>query len=70
MDAIRRIYEDLPEKVVINIPKNLVHRKAEIIIITEDIERKTIKNALDFYGSLPDFPERMTQGIYESREVL
>ena len=35
MDAIKQTYDDLPERVVIDIPQNLVHRKAEIIIITE-----------------------------------
>jgi hypothetical protein len=70
MDAIKQTYDDLPEQLIINIPKNMIHRKAEVIIITEE-SKPDMKNAiLNFYGSIPDFPDRFPQGNYESRESL
>jgi hypothetical protein len=67
MIAAKTNYEELPE--TINIPKEFVHKKGEIIIITEE----TIQNnklLKDFFGFLPDFPERAVQGEYEKREDL
>ena len=69
MKAIKTIYDDLPE--TITIPKEFVHKKAEIIIIIEDSVKKYTKNKLvDFFGTIPDFPDRQLQGDYEERDSL
>jgi hypothetical protein len=68
MNAIRTIYEDLPE--LVKMPKDFVHRKAEIIIILEDKVRGKKKSLSEFFGIIPDFPERFNQGGYEERESL
>jgi hypothetical protein len=68
MNAIRTTYEDLPE--LVKMPKDFVHRKAEIIIIIEDKLRKNKKSLREFFGIIPDFPERFSQGGYEERESL
>ena len=70
MDAIKQIINELPEKVTIDIPKHLIHRKAEIIILTEEEENSNKKTLSDFFGAIPDFPERSPQGDYENREHL
>ena len=69
MNAIKTHYDDLPE--TIKIPDEFVHKKGEIIIIIdEDIQNKKKKKLSDFFGSIPDFPERFSQGEYEDRIVL
>jgi hypothetical protein len=69
MKAIKTIYNDLPE--TITIPKEFVHKKAEIIIIIEDnIKRNNKSKLVDFFGTIPDFPDRQVQGDYEERECL
>lgn len=69
MKAIKTSYDDLPE--TITIPREFVHKKAEIIIIIEDSVSKKSKNKLlDFFGSIPDFPDRKSQGDYEERNSL
>ena len=69
MNAIKKIYNELPE--TINVPEEFIHKKGEIIFIMEDdlqpMKNKTLK---DFYGVIPDFPERKSQGDYEKREEL
>ena len=69
MNAIKKTYDEIPE--IINVPKEFINRKGEIIFIVEDEERpgrnKTLK---DFYGAIPDFPERADQGEYEKRDEL
>jgi len=70
MEAIKQTYDDLPEQIIINIPKNLVHRKAEVIIITEDSNLNSKKPVLSFFGTIPDFPERGDQGDFEIRESI
>lgn len=70
MNAMRTTYEDLPETVTLNIPKNLVHKRAEIIILTEEIGSATAKPLRDFFGAIPDFPERGSQGDFEKRPEL
>ena len=67
MNTIKKTYDDLPEMVTIEIPKNLVHRKAEIFIITEENDITGQKTLLDYFGSIPDFPERFPQGEFEKR---
>ncbi len=66
MKAIKAIYDDLPE--TITIPREFVHKKAEIIIIIEDSTYKKTKHKLkDFFGAIPDFPDRQPQGDYAKR---
>ena len=75
MDAIRQIYESVPD--TITIPPEWRRRRVEVIILPldegeprqgepegpdEDIAR--------FFGSIPDLPERAAQGEYEQREEL
>jgi hypothetical protein len=69
MNATKKVYEKIPDK--INIPKEFIHKKGEIIIIVdEDIPREKKKLLKDFWGILPDFPERPLQREYEKREIL
>ena len=65
MHAIKTLYDDLPEK--ITIPKDLIHKKAEVIIILED-EVGHKKKLGEFFGSIPDFPARAAQGEYSERK--
>jgi len=69
MNIIKTMYSELPE--TITIPKEYVHKKGQIIIILDesiqDLNKKSLK---DFYGTIPDFPERAFQGIYDNREEL
>jgi len=48
-----------------------IGKDAEIIVLIEEDsisrDKKTLK---DFYGSIPDFPERGPQGDFEKRESL
>jgi len=69
MNAIKKTYNEIPE--TINVPKEFIHKKGEIIFIVED-EDLPVKNRslMDFYGSIPDFPERADQGEFEKREEL
>ena len=69
MNAVKTIYENLPE--TIKIPKEFIHKKAEMILIFDDNPSgKNGKKLSDFYGSIPDFPERAEQGRFEAREIL
>lgn len=69
MNAIRNVYDEIPEK--INIPKEFINKKGEVIIILhEETQGRKDKLLKDFYGTIPDFPERPMQGEYEKREIL
>ena len=69
MNATKTIYEEMPE--TISIPREFVHKRGEIIIITdENMPSGKSKPLKDFFGILPDFPERLSQGEYEKRGVL
>jgi len=69
MNVTKKVYEEIPDK--INIPKEFIHKKGEIIIIIDDdLSREKKKLLKDFFGILPDFPERPLQGEYEKREIL
>ncbi|MEA1973054.1 MAG: hypothetical protein U9N34_07170 [Candidatus Cloacimonadota bacterium] len=68
MEAIKKYYNDLPE--IITIPKELIHRKGEIIIIIEDYKESKNKSLKDFFGYIPSFPERTLQGSYEERSKI
>lgn len=69
MYAIRKSFDDLPEKIIV--PPELIHKKGEIIIMVDDYSEKKDKKFLkDFFGIMADFPERSPQGDYEKREPL
>jgi hypothetical protein len=61
MNAIKKSYNEIPETV--NVPEEFINKKGEIIFIVEEevqpVRSKTLK---DFYGAIPDFPERSAQG--------
>ncbi|OGU42582.1 MAG: hypothetical protein A2X61_17135 [Ignavibacteria bacterium GWB2_35_12] len=69
MNVVKTIYEDLPETV--KIPKEFIHKKAEMILLIDDkSSQKNEKKLSDFFGSIPDFPERDEQGNFEIREIV
>ena len=69
MNAIRTLYNDIPE--TIKIPKEFIHKKGEIIIMMDEpFELKSRKRLKDFFGAISDFPERFPQGEYEKRKNL
>ena len=69
MNAVKQLYNDMPE--TISIPKEFIHQKGEIIIMMDEPSQlKSEKNLRDFFGFIPDFPERLPQGEYEEREIL
>lgn len=68
MYALKQTYDELPEN--ISIPKELLNKKAELIIIVEENQPNKEKRLVDFSGLLPNFPERLPQGEFETREVL
>ncbi len=81
MEAIRQVYERLPE--TITIPPALRDRRVEVILqpLEDEPDLATLAaqvgmkledvkdlHALRFMGSMPDFPPREPQGEYELRE--
>jgi hypothetical protein len=67
MNTVKKIYADMPE--TISIPKEFIHKRGEVIIMLDDgVVKKTFLK--DFYGLIPDFPERASQGNYEERMHL
>ena len=75
MDAVRKIYEDVPD--TIPVPPELRHRKVEVIILPLDddgsktsVTVETQPDSAELFGALPDFPERGRQGDYEKRRNL
>ena len=69
MNVIKTMYSELPE--TITIPKEYVHKQGQVIImLDENIQCLNKKSLKDFYGAIPDFPDREFQGIYEKREEL
>ncbi|MBN8220359.1 MAG: hypothetical protein J0L53_05515 [Spirochaetes bacterium] len=70
MNAIRTTYDDLPETVTLTIPKEMAHKRAEIIVLVDESGAPGSKSLTDFFGAIPDFPERAPQGEYEKRESL
>ncbi len=72
MDAVRKIYDDVPD--TIPVPPELRHRKVEVIILPLDevgsknkATGETRQDTAELFGALPDFPERYPQGDYEKR---
>lgn len=77
MNAIREIYEKAPETIQITIPDSLRHRRVEVLLIELDGASEAVDAngwPVGFFeqtfGSIPDFPERESQGEYEQREKL
>lgn len=69
MNAIKQEFNEIPE--TISVPKEFIHKKGEIIFIVEDdVEQKRTKTLKDFYGAIPDFPERSPQGDFDKRDAL
>ncbi len=67
-DAIKTSYEALPE--TISIPQEYVNRRAEVIILLENEVPTETRQMSEFFGAIPDFPEREDQGSYEERASL
>jgi hypothetical protein len=67
MEAKKTIYSHLPE--TIQVPKELIHKKAEVIFIVDEskVDKKKVM-LKDLFGMAPDFPAREDQGEYEVRE--
>ena len=67
--AVKNAFEDMPE--IIRVPEEFVHKKCAVIFTEFDDEEVAAKPVFeDFYGALPDSPERPPEGNYENREVL
>ena len=67
-NAIKTEYESLPE--TISIPRKYVNRRAEVIILVEDEAAPAARELKEFYGVLPDFPDRGDQDVFEVRDEL
>jgi hypothetical protein len=77
MEAIRRIYESVPD--TIQIPLELRRRRVEVIILPLD-EGESATTGPDsagpdngiaqFFGSIPDMPDRVVLMDYEQRVEL
>lgn len=72
MDAIRQIYESVPD--MIQIPPELRRRRVEIIILPLDEEQPAQvgpdNGIVQFFGSIPDMPDREVLSDYEQRLEL
>lgn len=83
MDAIRQVYEKMPE--MITIPAEMRDRRVEVILLPLDEEPDIAALAaefdmkpeeladpevLRFAGSIPDLPSRAPQGDYPIRQEL
>jgi hypothetical protein len=80
MTTMRKIYEDLPN--TIEVPAELRHRRAEVIILPLEDEALPISlEEVDengwpigyferVFGSAPDFPPRAPQGEPDIRDPL
>lgn len=76
MIAIRQIHEQLAN--VIEVPAELRNRRTEVIFLAIDAADAVNGKSDDapdfaadeFFGALPDFPERSPQGEFETRLEL
>ena len=72
--AFRQIHEQLAD--VIAVPAELRNRRTEVIFLAIDSPESPLCadgnefTADQFFGSLPDFPERAPQGAFETRLEL
>lgn len=67
-DEIKTSYEALPE--TISVPQEYVNRRAEVIILLENEAPTEARQISEFFGAIPDFPDREDQGSYEERTPL
>jgi hypothetical protein len=65
MNAVKSKYKDAPN--TIPVPAEFQHKNIEVIFLPIEEEKKTA-NIDDFFGALPDFPDRAPQGTPEIRE--
>ncbi len=68
VNAIKTTYDSLPER--ITVPRQYVHKRAEVIILLDDDVVENSPSLSDFFGSLPGFPDREPQGAFEVRDEL
>ena len=76
MIAIRQIHEQLAS--VIEVPIEIRNRRTEVIFLVVDgVTESPIEDpngcdvtANQYFGCLPDFPQRAAQGEYETRVEL
>lgn len=67
-NAFKTTYESLPDK--ISVPDDYVHKRAEVIILLDEDPSPVTRFISEFFGTIPDFPERDEQGRYEIRDSL
>ncbi|MEX2443590.1 MAG: hypothetical protein WD492_08295 [Alkalispirochaeta sp.] len=67
-NAFKTSYDSLPE--TISIPDEYVNKRAEVIILFENETPATTQFIGEFFGSIPDFPDRAEQGTIETRDTL
>ena len=74
MEAMRKIYRQLPD--ILKMPKNLQHRRVEVILLPLDAEKSSLTDSKSAGSSLARFAGawagellvREDQGSYEVRE--
>ena len=74
MEAMRKIYRQLPD--ILKMPKNLQHRRVEVILLPLDAEKSSMTDSKTAGSSLAHFAGawagellvREDQGSYEVRE--
>jgi hypothetical protein len=64
MTQVKSVYQSAPK--TIPVPEELQNQNIEVIFQPLNIVEKKRKLE-DFFGSIPDFPERASQGEYEKR---
>lgn len=67
-NAFRASYDSLPPSIIV--PPECVNRPAEVIILFDTDRQLSCCSLGDFFGSIPDFPERDEQGKHEDRDRL
>lgn len=67
MNAVKSTYKDAPNS--IPVPEEFQHKNIEVIFLPIE-EKKRAVNISSFYGALPNFPERESQGKFETRETF
>ena len=68
MNTVKKIFINTPE--IIEVPEEFVNKKTEIIFISDDSHYIKNKSIGDYFGCLPDFPEKEDAGCFELREQL
>ncbi len=65
MNAIKSIYKNAPDS--IPVPEEFKMKNIEVIFLPLEDDRK-YGNISVFFGSLPDFPDRSSQGNAQERD--